>query len=391
MDITVDQIPEPNIEPGKVTALVLSDDYSTLGAIREALRDCTSDCQVIATGSLTEFTEQLHSESIDLVAFDLSKLRPQGIIPLYETKLFPNSVGMIVLADSIEPSEFDLITRAGCDRIILKSSGWLHEIRSGIRQILRVRKLQDENQRLVGLLAQANSDLSRRNNRLDEYSSVVAHDIRGLVSNVVMRIDLALEIASKTISKEVKEQLERASSTGHHVVEIVKSSYEFAKLGSESIKQDKTDLNDLLKEVILDLGIDTNQSLKLSFDKLPYMLCSRGLMRRVFLNLISNAIRYNDKEMTEIKISSRPSSEYPNRFELIIEDNGAGISSESRERIFQPYWREPEQRQSSQGLGLGLAIVRRIIDLHQGEVRVESEKAQFTRFILSFPNTRTCS
>lgn len=391
MDITADQIPEPNIEPGKVTALVLSNDYSTLGAIREALRDCASDCQVIGTSSLVEFRERMHAESVDLVAFDLSKLRPEGILPLYETKLFPHTVGTIVLADTIEPVEFDTITRAGCDRIIVRSTGWLHELRSAIRQVLRVRKLEEENQRLLGLLAQSNSELSRRNTRLDEYSSVVAHDIRGLVSNVVMRIDLALDIASKSISKEVKEQLERASKTGHHVVEIVKSSYEFAKLGNESIRQDKTILQDVLQEVLLDLGIDTKPKVQVIIGKLPIMLCNKGLIRRVFLNLISNSIRYNDKKNTQIKIHSQQSEEFPNRFEIIVEDNGPGIAIDARSRIFQPYWREPEQRVSSDGLGLGLAIVRRIVDLHQGEISVESEKGLYTRFVLSFPNSRSSS
>lgn len=377
----------PAIEsvPGRVVALVVADDFSTRGAVAEALRETTPSCEIVIAESLDQFRAILQDKSVDFVAFEISKIRPEGVLPLYETKLFAQSIGTIVIADSLHGSEFNTVMRSGCDRILLKRDGWLQELRGAIRQILRVRRLENENARLLGLLGAKNSELIEKNSRLDQYSTTVAHDIRGLVSNVVMRIEFALESAESKIPENLREQFQKAADTGRRVVEIVKSSYELARLGIENQEFEKVALGSLIEEVRIDLGIDQDGSIDLKIGRLPEIICSKALLRRVFLNLISNSIRYRARRPLKIVVNAQHNKDGHLNV-ITISDNGIGISAEKIKNIFRPYYRGGNSPTRSKGLGLGLAIVDRIISLHGGSISVQSEVGEGTTFTIALPN-----
>jgi signal transduction histidine kinase len=384
MEIKIDKLPAPEIVPGRIVALVLAEEHANQGAIREALTETNPNCEILTASSLAEFRALMQENAVDFVAFEMNKIRPEGVLPLYETKLFAQSIGTIVIADNLAPSEFDTIMRAGCDRIILKGDSWLKELRGAIRQVIRVRKLENENARLLGLLGAKNNELNLKNSRLDEYSATVAHDIRGLVSNIVMRVEFALEMAEGKLPKEIQEQFQNAANTGRRVVEIVKSSYELARLGADNQKLEMVSLKELLEEVRIDLGIDKDPSIIFTTADLPSIPCNRGLMRRVFLNLLSNSIRYRRKESLVIEVEAQ-STDNNSAYLITVRDNGIGISKEKQKNIFRPFWRGSRASAKNQGLGLGLSIVDRIIGLHGGGITVRSKESQGTEFVISLP------
>ncbi len=384
MALKINNLPATESGPGKIVALVVAEEFATKGAVAEALKETTPNCQVLVAETLDQFRNILQNETIDFVAFEISKMRPEGVLPLYETKLFAQSIGTIVLAEDLQPAEFDAIMRSGCDRILLKREGWLQELRAAIRQIIRLRRLENENSRLLGLLGAKNSELLEKNSRLDEYSATVAHDIRGLVSNVVMRIEFALESANMTLPPELQAQFQKAADTGRRVIEIVKSSYELARLGIENQKFERIDLMPLLNEINVDLGVDQDKTIALKVGNITSIVGSRGLIRRVFLNLISNSIRYRARGPLSIAIQE-VASEDPRFVAISVKDNGLGISKDKISSIFRPYWRGDNSSTKSKGLGLGLAIVDRIIGLHGGSVSVKSDFGYGSEFVLTLP------
>ncbi|MFK7984275.1 MAG: ATP-binding protein [Saprospiraceae bacterium] len=110
-------------------------------------------------------------------------------------------------------------------------------------------------------------------------------------------------------------------------------------------------------------------------------------MNQVFQNIISNAIKFKKKtEPLTIKIHSTKKDKY---WELVIEDNGIGIEQNNQEKIFAPFHKLHSQKEYP-GSGIGLATCKRIIELHQGKIWVESEEGKGTKFIftlpLSYPN-----
>jgi signal transduction histidine kinase len=383
MSTKIDKVSELEKSPGQFVGLVVADDFSVRGAIKDALKESNQNCEIIEASSIEEFRERLKEKTVDFVAFDLSKIRPEGVFPIYETKLCEHSIGTIVLADDLIPTEFDTMMRAGCDRILVKKDDWLKELRGAIRQVVRFRKLENENNRLLGVLGEANKELLSRNSRLNEYTSTVAHDIRGLISNLVMRIEFALELGEGQIPADIRAQIESAASTGRRIVEVVQSSYELARLGENHQKFEKVDLKTILEEVRIDLGIDNDHSIKLNIEDLPAAVCNRGLIRRVFLNLISNSIRYRKGESLKISIKADASTE-SGYIRIKVKDNGQGISAENQRSIFRPFWRGTSK---GEGLGLGLAIVDKIVAIHGGTISVNSKPGRGAEFIISLPKT----
>ena len=115
---------------------------------------------------------------------------------------------------------------------------------------------------------------------------------------------------------------------------------------------------------------------------LPHFSGDRGGMEALFINLISNAIKYTPKQ-GNIQISLHQAGK-DIRFKVV--DNGIGIPPEDLDRVFEKFYRiKTEQTRSVSGSGLGLSIVKGIVDAHNGSIHVESEVGKGTTFIVSLP------
>jgi signal transduction histidine kinase len=108
-------------------------------------------------------------------------------------------------------------------------------------------------------------------------------------------------------------------------------------------------------------------------------------LREVFANLVSNAVRYLDKEPGRVEISCRPEGEF---YCFCVADNGPGIPDNVRERIFEPFVRGASTRTRTQGTGLGLYFVRTVIEQGGGRVWLESTPGQGSRFWFTVPRVQ---
>ena len=118
-------------------------------------------------------------------------------------------------------------------------------------------------------------------------------------------------------------------------------------------------------------------------EELPSFTGDRGGVEAIFVNLISNAIKYTPKGGNVNVTLNKAGKEI--RFRVV--DNGMGIPSEDIDRIFDKFYRiKTEETRSISGSGLGLSIVKGIVDAHNGSIRVESEAGKGTTFVVSLPS-----
>jgi signal transduction histidine kinase len=122
-------------------------------------------------------------------------------------------------------------------------------------------------------------------------------------------------------------------------------------------------------------------------DNLPVINTERMKLQQVFLNLISNSIKYNDKENVLIKIACIEEQEY---YTFSVEDNGPGIEERYHEKVF-IIFQTLQARDTFESTGVGLAIVKKIIDETGGEIWIESELGLFTRFLFKWPKKSSAS
>jgi light-regulated signal transduction histidine kinase (bacteriophytochrome) len=134
----------------------------------------------------------------------------------------------------------------------------------------------------------------------------------------------------------------------------------------------KLELSYAIQEKQVDLRIDAT---------LPVVSCDKVRMREVFKNLISNAIKYNDKPSPQIEIGCRSENGI---FTFAVSDDGIGIAPEFHDKIFKIFQRL-HHREEYEGTGVGLAICKKVVEGHGGRIWVESAPAQGTTFLFTLP------
>ncbi|MCW8880161.1 MAG: ATP-binding protein [Kangiellaceae bacterium] len=232
-------------------------------------------------------------------------------------------------------------------------------------------------------LAEAYNQLLTRISQLlndqKEMSHAISHELR----TPLARIKFSLELAQNTEdSQTIKKQLSSITDDINEIHSLIEELLNYASLEKESVKAniEKGDIIQLLEHMVDKLTPHTNEvllTLKSRASSLN-IYCDSYLIERAAQNLIINGLKYaKSKVLVSISISQ-------NHARLIVEDDGPGISPDDYQQVFDSFVRL-EKSNNKKGFGLGLAIVRRIAQLHSGRIEVSRSKLGGARFVLSIP------
>jgi signal transduction histidine kinase len=235
-------------------------------------------------------------------------------------------------------------------------------------------------------LARSQKQLRATQKEMDEYTYVISHDLKEPLRGI--------EAFSKFLVEDYRDKLDE---DGRHHVDVIRNSalrmqrlindlLKFSRLGQQKSPFAPVGLNTMLLHVRVNLqyALDAKKA-DLRVDKLPTVMCDATAMTEVFHNLISNAIKYNDKPrpVIEVGCAETPNSQTgPAEYVIHVRDNGMGIQAEYFEKIFQIFQR---LQRDDEGTGIGLTIVKRVVEWHGGRVWVESEFGQGTTFYFTLP------
>lgn len=369
------------------SVLIVDGDNDALRQSRDVISKQLPEAIIIPVNSLAHFRELVGRQDFDVVVLDSSLSERSSSELVHELKLRDQEPGVLVVSKSSDPRLVAEIYNSGVQKCIVKEGRWLDELGPAVRQLLRMRRLEEENRRLVSKLTEANMLLQEKNRRLDEFSATVAHDIRGPLGGVSMKLEYLIEKYGGSIEPRFLELLTNAFSSTARLTQIVQSMYTYAKLGSKAARMSDVNLVQLVEEVISDIHFSEMLEIKIGIGNLPSVWGNADLLRRLFINLLTNAVKYNTKPEVVINVGIQKVIEKSlgNFAEIYVEDNGPGIPQEEIRNIFSMFTRGSSAGSDSDGAGIGLAVVQRIAELHYGSVRVESEVGRGTRFIVSLP------
>lgn len=343
--------------------------------------------EVTRVGSVETYRKEVGKKDFDVVILDYDVSGEVGVDLIHQLKLKDYEPAVLIVSTTVEAKVFTEIYNYGCHRYIVKRDRWLDEIGPAVRHLLRIRKLENENRNLLAKLTEANAMLGEKNRRLDEFSATLAHDIRGPLGGICMKLEYILDTYGDTFDAKLRGLLSRAHTASDRLTFIVQAMYDFAKLGRKAAKMDHVDLKEIVNGAISDLSFDEALNITVGIGDLPTVWGNKELLSRVFMNLISNAVKYNDKSEIVINIGTQRIDERTlGKFaEVYVEDNGAGIAATDQKEIFNIFSRGAAVSGHKEGMGLGLSVVQRIAELHFGKVWVESEVGEGSRFVLSLP------
>lgn len=240
---------------------------------------------------------------------------------------------------------------------------------------------QDHIQKLNDQLIRKETELLRSNEALQHFASVTSHDLKEPLRMVKQYVQLLAKRYKGKLEQDANEFIEYAVDGAKRMEFMIQSLLDYAKLQNLERPVDVTDMNSALKQATENLKIAIRESsAKLTSDKLPSLRVNEIQFLHVFQNLLSNAIKYRHPDrQPEIHISAEQKD---NEWFFSVKDNGLGIKPENFERVFQPFerfhsWTEVE------GIGLGLAFCKKIVEQYNGDMWVESEPGQGTSFFFS--------
>jgi light-regulated signal transduction histidine kinase (bacteriophytochrome) len=249
---------------------------------------------------------------------------------------------------------------------------------------------EDEVRKLNQELARRAAELQAANSELEAFAYSVSHDLRAPLRHMVGYSELLQRQASSLLDEKSQRFIRTILDAGKRMGNLIDDLLAFSRIGRAETRRTEVDLEQLVKEVVAEIGQDTKgRDIVWKIGVLPVCFGDRSLLRLVVVNLVSNAVKFTRaRKPAEIEIGCVARNK--KEIEVFVRDNGAGFDMQYVNKLFGVFQRLhlPEE---FEGTGIGLATVQRIIHRHGGNVRGEGAIDQGATFYFSLPNTENAA
>lgn len=242
-------------------------------------------------------------------------------------------------------------------------------------------------QRLSKTITQLNNSkekLEKANQELHDFTYIVSHDLQEPLRKIHSFGQFLLEDCYDQLSDEGKDYVNRMQKAAIKMKDLIQDLLRLSRIGTAEVSFQPVEINEVLNSALDDLSVAIVESkAEVVIGKLPTVNGQAILLTQLFENIIGNALKYrSDDRMPRIEINC----EYNNgRATFSIKDNGIGIEDRFKEKIFGIFQRL-HTTEKYQGTGVGLALCKKIVQRHNGEIWVESTAGQGTTFYFTLSN-----
>jgi signal transduction histidine kinase len=239
------------------------------------------------------------------------------------------------------------------------------------------------NARLFETVQQKGEGLQNRLRQLEHLAEMLAHDLKGPGERMEGFATMLRDAYGDKLDGRALRWLALIEENGKELAERVQNIFELARVGASLSSVQAVDPAVAIQEVIKQLtGSLESQKIQIHVQRdLPMVACHFAYLRQVFENLLSNAVKFLDRQdNAEIRVTAEREGD---RVWFLVSDNGPGIPKGQHERVFQAFVRLDPER--TKGSGIGLTIVRRIIDLYGGQTCIDSEPGSGCTVKFSLP------
>lgn len=223
-------------------------------------------------------------------------------------------------------------------------------------------------------------ELEHKNSELNDFAYIVSHDLRAPLRALSNVSSWLVEDYGNSVPEACLKDLELMKTKVSFMQRLLDDLLGYSRVGRMEESNSKVNLKKLLDDIISNYTIVRNLKFIIQED-LPQIHTRRISLETILRNLVDNAVKHNNKEDKLVKIHFQ---ELEASYVFKVEDNGPGIDPKFHEKIFKIYHSLNNNNQSD-STGVGLAIVRKVVDYHGGYIKVESEAGKGSVFILTWP------
>ncbi|MCJ7777140.1 MAG: ATP-binding protein [Sedimentisphaerales bacterium] len=245
---------------------------------------------------------------------------------------------------------------------------------AGVNVDISERKQAEEKQaRLVEEIEDANQELK-------DFAHIVSHDLKAPLCGIRTVAEwISADYADK-LDEKGREQMGMLMERVERMYKLIDGVLAYSRVGRLKEKRIQVNLNELIRSIIDSLAVRENISIVVE-NELPVLECEETRITQVFQNLMSNAVKYMDKPEGQIRIGC---IEENGHWKFGVTDNGPGIEEKDFERIFKIF-QTASQHKTAESTGIGLSIVKKIVELYGGKIWVESKVGEGSTFFFTLP------
>lgn len=270
---------------------------------------------------------------------------------------------------------------------ILNQQGQVIGASKILRDITEQKRAEEEisrlNAELEARVARRTAELEAANKELEAFSYSVSHDLRAPLRAINGFAGIVLEDFSSQLPEEGRQYLERVRKGGQRMGELIDDLLAFARLSRQTLEHQSVETNRLVREALEELNPRTQgRAIELRVGELPGCRGDRSLLKQVWVNLLSNALKYSRvRSPAVVEVGAERAG---NETVYFVRDNGVGFDMQYATKLFGVFQRL-HRAEDFEGTGVGLAIVQRVIHRHGGRVWAHSQPDHGATFYFTIP------
>ena len=231
---------------------------------------------------------------------------------------------------------------------------------------------------LATQLHEANAELATANGELDAYAFTVSHDLRAPLRSIDGYSALLLAELPPDVNPQAGDLIGRIRARVRHMGNLLEDLLHMSRFSRQELVRVDLDMRSLVSGIVEDAA-QTAPAVVFEIDELPHCRADTGQLHQLWTNLISNAVKYSAKAATpRVHIGFQDGAYF-------VSDNGAGFDIAHADKLFRVFSRLHAEHEFT-GTGIGLAIVKRVVQRHGGDIRAESAVGAGARFLFTFPD-----
>jgi two-component system, sensor histidine kinase and response regulator len=358
--------------------LVVEDNVAELRLLCEVLQE--EGFHVIGCSSAGEALEHVQQQDFGVAVVDYRLPDLTGTQLLERIRLFDDHIRVIIYTGAASYDSIKEALNLGAFAYLEKPSDRTELLRQVHRACLeRVDRHALDLERAV---AARTEELARSNRELEDFASVVAHDLRSPLLTISGYCQLIQDDYGEHFDATARDYFSQIVGGAARMDRLIDDVLEYSRAGRSREPFRPVDMQAVLVQATANLEASIRQrQARIEAGPLPAVAGDQSQLVQLLQNLIGNAVKFCSKEPPWVRITALPEADW---WRFVVQDNGIGIAEEHFERIFQTFQRLHGREYP--GTGIGLAICKKIVQRHGGRIWLDSAAGEGTTFYFTLPN-----
>ena len=362
--------------------LIVDDEIAQMRALCNTLRD--NGYRAVGLNDGPSALDAMRSASFDVLLADLVMPEMDGISLLRQAREIDGDIAAIIMTgEGTIATAVDAMKGGALDYILKPFK--LSQILPVLERALAIRSLRIANAELERSVRARTTELEVANKELEAFARSVSHDLRSPLMVIMGCVEELMEEQDETIPSDSRRWLERIASSAERMRHLIDDLLRLSRIGRQPLEKHPIKVSDLVGDVLNEVKASyPGRHVEVRLGDLHDCVGDSGLMKQVFVNLLSNAFKFTQGVPTPVVEIVCQAAEKETIY--FVRDNGAGFDMKLSKNLFGPF-----QRMSNadrfEGTGVGLSIVHRIIERHGGRIWADAAVDKGATFQFAMPHS----